>query len=522
MCNGHSFAQSSKCKVKTSFISTYTPHFLFMALYQHVCEYMPINNPIVPIGILYCAKNGAFQKEFNGAANAPQMRRSVHMFWNVILSVYSSFMSPLYAEVMARMVYCGDFMLSSLRGVQFVTDSIKQNFCALQQHMQTDADISPRSVVLEGVLCTDSFTNSEITLLFRCLLHCCNVKVAHQGSVFDVLSIASVIDNSRPVMARASAITGLELNVMKTGTRKRAKMVLRNDMEVKFDVRSSFSQLEIAYLKLVSANACIESYGKYNVYRTTVALLRHFDNVDSACAVAALYGARLMQNSSVEEAIEPVVYSNKWLDLSHTLIEERIRTACCKYRDTQHSEDFVVLQAMHVTMFSKQSGFFVNALIHMDKKDALHCINAACQSGFACIVVRNIITGAMLSIDEVKLLLHNVAYDQKSRFDVLLRSENAFAITAAHSEMYEQIALNVTKQELTALCGVCTYNTHLFSKGQQHSLARLLLHAMGIDDCDMETTFVQAIDMILLTWITLLVHVNSNEGRPPKRAVTFR
>lgn len=524
LCSGHSFRQSSEHKSKSSMLKTYTPHFLFMALYQHVCGYMPINNPTAPIGILYCSKSGAFQKEFGGPASAQLMRRSVHVFWNIMIAVYSAFLSPLSAEIMVRMVMCGDFMLSSLRGVEFVTERIVSNFRAIWRHIQADDALSANGVVTQGVTNTCSFTSSEIALLFRCLLHCCHVTISSKDCAFKVLSVATPVTDGRSVVPTVSAFLGLECYVIKEGTKKRSKLVVQCDMHVAFDVRSAFSKMEMSYLKLIAANAQLEQHGDRNVYMTTIALMRHFDKVDKACAVAVLHGARLVQHSvfTTQNAIDPIVYTNKWLHMGHSLIEERIRDACYNKIVTRQSEDILALQSIHPTMFAKESGVFVNALIHMDKNDALHCINSVCESGFATIVVRHAQTTTRLSIYEVKSLFDDGPYDETHRFDVLLHSTSDFAKSTSCAETYENIATNVSKYELCALCKFHKVKTHGFEQGRQYSLSRLLLHNLGIDNCDMETPFVQTFDIIISTWITLLVHVNSNEGRPPKRAVTFR
>jgi hypothetical protein len=104
----------------------------------------------------------------------------------------------------------------------------------------------------------------------------------------------------------------------------------------------------------------------------------------------------------------------------------------------------------------------------------------------------------------------------------LLHSKSEFAKATTCAEMYEQIASNVSKYELCALCALHTTKTHKLTQGRQYSLSRLLFHTLGIDDYDMENAFAQTFDIIISTWISILVHVNSNEGRPPKRAVTFR
>ena len=485
---------------------------------------MPINNPIVPIGILYFSKSGSFQKEFDGAASTHLMRRSAHMFWNTMIAVYSSFLSPLSAEVMSRMVMCGDFMLSSLQGVEFVTECVTRNFRAILYHMQNDNTPLLHEVVCDGVSNTSNFTSIEIIVLFRCLLHCCDIQLSTNGSDFNVLSVATTVIDARPVVPTASAFVGLELHVIKVGTKKRSKVTLHRDMHIAFQVRSSFSELELSYLKLIAANAHIEHLGNRNVYMTTIALMRHFDQVDKACAVAVLHGARLMQSSvfTVQDAIEPIVYTNKWLGVSHAVIEERVRDACRDQIVHTQTETILALQAIHPTMFSKESGVFVNALIHMDKDVALHCINAACQRGFASVVVRNAHTSHLLSTNDVQSLFDDTTYDEVSRFDVFLHSKSEFAKASTCSQMCEQIALNVSKNELCALCRLDTTDTCKFKHGHHSSLTRLLTHALDIDDCDMESAFVQTFDTIISTWITLFVHANSNEGRPPKRAVTFR
>lgn len=518
LCGAHEFQKCDDVAAEApNTLQNYYPYWLFLALFQHAHDISVIENVMFPLGILYCAKVGAFEKTARRRSNRyPRylVNNSIANFWTIMQMLYRTITSDIVAEVVLRMVLFGDFFLSSPKGGYFVTSRIVDNvstvFADLDQ--RTLRDDLP-SELLHLSIKTSAFTDSQTELLMKCFLRCWDVRVFANNKCYRVTNVPmGEIPKDHVILPDASSFE--VFTYLNAGNRS-----IRNWSRLTFEVVDEWDDEEIECLNFMRSVMQL-NVKERGTYLNTNLIMNHYRKHGSG-ALAVLFCAQQLSAMEIVNTVDHfaphITYNNQWMQLG--LDQVKIQVASKTETRTQcRSRSVLQLKVLHPDMYSLKSGYFVNAVVHMPLELGVRCVNAVCEHSLAELIV-------MYKCDQQSLELTPTRLSQILKTPSLLATEHvAFDVKlrglcelGERETVDEIIATSISLLDLGALCFV---NDQVrVVQDNKTMLAVLLLQHCHRDHGKVRNTLLQLLDGVLLVWISLITQQNNDEGSPPRCAI---